>query len=73
MDVLKINAKTDSFGKAQIVVPTELKNSDIEMIIVVNSIPTNGDKKPVLSDFFGKMLWKGDALEEQRKLRNEWE
>jgi len=29
-------------------------------------------EKGDLSDFFGKLQWKGDALEEQKKLRNEW-
>ena len=30
-------------------------------------------KKYDFSDIFGKLQWEGDALAEQRKLRDEWE
>jgi hypothetical protein len=30
-------------------------------------------KKYDFSKFFGKLEWKGDAVAEQRKLRDEWE
>ena len=30
-------------------------------------------RKYDLSEFYGKLKWEGDALAEQKKLRDEWE
>ncbi len=51
--------------------PKEYENRKIEIIV----LPLEDEKNDQndLSNFFGKLKWKGDALEEQKKLRNEWD
>lgn len=72
MNVLKFRTKTDASGRAEFSIPTDSRESEIEVVIVVNSLEGEKLKKPELSQFFGKMIWKGDAFAEQTKLRNEW-
>jgi hypothetical protein len=52
--------------------PEEYKNRKVEVIVLPLEELKN-IKKYDFSNFFGKLEWKGDALAEQRKLRNEWE
>jgi hypothetical protein len=52
--------------------PEEYKNRKVE-VIVLPLEELKSIKKYDFSNFFGKLEWKGDALAEQRKLRNEWE
>ncbi len=54
--------------------PEKYKNRKLEVIVLPLDEPTEAkESKKDLSDFFGKLEWKGDALAEQRKLRDEWE
>ncbi len=61
--------------------PAELRNQKLEIIILAASEqPVVNEHteaaKPVkydFSDIVGKFSWKGDAVAEQRKLRDEWE
>jgi hypothetical protein len=55
--------------------PEEYSNKELEVII----FPLIDDKKEAqqkkkydFSQFVGKLKWQGNALEEQKKLRNEW-
>ncbi len=54
--------------------PEEFINKKIEVLIL--PIEENAEQvtKPKydFSEFFGKLKWNGDALAEQRKLRDEW-
>lgn len=55
--------------------PDEYINKKIEVLILPleeNAEQTNKPKYN-FSDFYGKLQWKGDALAEQRKLRDEWD
>ena len=45
----------------------ENKKSEVT-VFALEDIP----KKKDLNKYFGKLEWKGDALEEQKKLRDEW-
>ena len=80
MEALKINAHIGEDGK--ITVDTPLKNCDVELLILIeqqsSSVTHPKDKKSPLkkydfSDLTGKLEWSGDFLEEQKKLRNEWD
>lgn len=53
--------------------PAEYKSTDVE--VIVWPLPQEEEKtlNTDLSDFFGKMKWEGDALAEQKKLRDEWD
>jgi len=50
--------------------PEEYNNRKLEVIVIALEEPAS---KKDLSSFFGKLEWKGDALAEQKKLRDEWE
>ena len=53
----------------------EYLNKKIEIVIrpLKEGPEENPKPKYDFSDFFGKLEWKGDALAEQKKLRDEWE
>ncbi len=50
--------------------PEGYENKKLEVIVLPLEDAT---EKKDLSRFFGKLKWKGDALEEQKKLRDEWD
>ncbi|MDQ6609180.1 MAG: hypothetical protein M3Y85_05110 [Bacteroidota bacterium] len=55
-------------------IPDEYKDLKVEVVVTPLEQPYNESKKKYdLSDLFGKLEWKGDALAEQRRLRDEWE
>jgi len=53
--------------------PEEYNNRTVEVIILPLDESGESTKKYDFSKFFGKLQWKGDALAEQRKLRDEWD
>lgn len=54
--------------------PEEYKNHKVEVIVLsLEESKESAQKKYDLSEFYGKLNWNGDPLEEQRKLRNEWD
>jgi len=53
--------------------PDEYKNRRLEVIVMALDEKSESKKKYDFSDLVGKLKWKGDALAEQRKLRDEWE
>ena len=54
-------------------IPEEYKDRKVEVVVTpIEENQTNG-KKYDFSDLFGKLQWKGDAVAEQRKLRDEWD
>ena len=55
--------------------PEEFINKKIEVLILPIEEDVDNLSKPKydFSDLVGKLQWKGDALAEQRKLRDEWD
>ncbi len=54
--------------------PEEFKNRKVEVIVLpLEELNEKVIKKYDFSDLIGKLEWEGDALAEQRKLRDEWE
>lgn len=55
--------------------PEEYVNKKIEVLIlpVEESVEQSPKPKYDFSDFYGKLKWEGDALAEQKKLRDEWD
>lgn len=72
-------------NKLTVAVPDYLNNRQVEVIVtpVKKTVPKKkkalkkkaASKKPKydFSDLIGKLEWNGDALAEQKKLRNEWD
>jgi len=53
--------------------PEDYNNRKVEVIVIALNESEEPNEKKDLSEFFGKLKWEGDALAEQRKLRNEWD
>ncbi|MFC1616728.1 hypothetical protein ACFL2K_00750 [Candidatus Margulisiibacteriota bacterium] len=78
MRVLKFKKNIDKDGHLRLDLPTEIpKGKMIEVILVLNPIEKliegKTQKKYDFSDLAGKLNWQGDALKEQKRIRNEWE
>lgn len=62
-----------SSSQLTIDIPDEYRNRKLEVIVLAVDEVSKEDSKVDLSKYFGKLEWQGDALEEQRRLRDEWE
>ncbi|MBN2401622.1 MAG: hypothetical protein JXN64_04410 [Spirochaetes bacterium] len=72
MERLHIRTKINKDGHLKIDMPTSLKEGDVEVLLIIES-EKNIKKKYNFSDIAGKLSWKGNALEIQKELRNEWQ
>ena len=63
----------NSSNPITIQLPKEYENKRLEVIVLPLEENTSSEKKYDFSDLVGKLEWKGDALAEQKKLRNEWD
>lgn len=53
--------------------PEEFNNRKVEVIVLPVEEKQTTEKKYDFSDLVGKLEWKGDAVAEQRRLRDEWD
>jgi len=70
MQTLKLDAKIDPDGHLRLDVATQLPPGKAEVVIVASGAG-NGQRYD-FSDLTGRLQWSGDALAEQRRLRDEW-
>jgi hypothetical protein len=73
MLVQTINIKTTATGHLLLDIPTTYLEKDLEVVLVINETKKQTPVHYDFSDLIGKLDWKGDALAEQKRLRNEWE
>ncbi|MBS1640602.1 MAG: hypothetical protein JSR12_11145 [Bacteroidetes bacterium] len=59
-------------GSITVELPREYNDKKIEIIVLPLETEKSKKKKYDFSDLTGKLIWKGDAVAEQRKLRDEW-
>jgi len=73
MEMLKISSRTNAAGYLRVDLPTNIKDSNVEVVIVINPVRESTEGQPYdFSDLAGKLGWKGDALAVQKGLRDEW-
>ena len=76
MEALKITSKPSKSGRISIRIPPNLRSKKLEMIVVFNDTLPQSENKPGknydFSNVAGRLLWKGNPVKEQRRLRNEW-
>ena len=72
MQVVKTQGEVGPDGRLRLDVPVELPAGAVELVLVVGGTPQPNGRKYNFADVVGKLQWQGDALEEQRKLRDEW-
>ena len=71
MKTLQINTKTDRDGHLRLDMPLARSATAISLIVVMDDKASSKGKYNC-SDLVGKLKWKGDAVAEQRRLREEW-
>ena len=62
-----------SSNPLKIDLPEGYENKKLEVIVLAIDEKEGIGKKYDFSDVTGKLEWKGNSLDEQKKLRNEWE
>jgi hypothetical protein len=74
MQTLKFKSQVDEDGHLRLDVPTTLPSGEVELVLVIESVASAAPREPGydFSDLAGRLYWSGDALEQQRTLRNEW-
>ena len=72
METIKISTTINPDGHLKLDIPTPLDEGEVDVILIIESksIRTN---KYNFQDIAGKLKWNGNAIEEQRKLRDEWQ
>jgi hypothetical protein len=70
MQVVKIKGEVGPDGRLRLDVPVELPAGAVELVLVVGSAPQPNGQEYNFTEVVGKLQWPGDALEEQRKLRD---
>jgi hypothetical protein len=76
METLHITANPGKRGRITFDVPQNLRSRKLDMVVVINESPSaignKNVKKYDFSGLAGRLQWKGNAVKEQRRLRNEW-
>lgn len=72
MQVVKTRGEVGPDGRLRLEVPVQLPAGAVELVLVLGGTPQPNGSKYNFADVVGKLKWQGDALAEQRKLRNEW-
>jgi hypothetical protein len=74
MEVLKLTTKIDESGYLNLNIPTQLAAVEVNIVVVLNPVSSDKKQQPSynFSDLVGRLTWRGDAVEAQRNLRDEW-
>jgi hypothetical protein len=74
MEMLKISSRTNATGYLSLDLPTNIQDSNVEVVIVINPVRESPEEQKYdFSDLAGKLDWQGDALAVQKGLRDEWQ
>lgn len=71
MQTIKLKSHIDMDGHLRLDIHTNLPAGDVELVLVISTDSASKSRYD-FSDLTGKLDWKGDAVQEQRKLRDEW-
>jgi hypothetical protein len=69
---ITLNGRIEPDGRLRLDVPTHLPGGDAQIILTIKSNSPRSSAAPQLSDLAGKLQWRGDAVSQQRRLRDEW-
>jgi hypothetical protein len=72
MEVLKLTTTVNPSGHVVLDIPTQLPPGEVNIVLVLNSVPAPQLMKYDFSDLVGGLTWQGDAVATQRALRDEW-
>ena len=69
---LQISTRTDLDGHLRLDVPLDRAAADLNVIIVMHPSPASSKGQYDCSDLAGRLKWRGNAVKEQRTLRDQW-
>ena len=72
MQVLKTKGEVGADGHLRLDLPVEFPAGPVELVLVLSTASPPDGAKYNFSDLVGRFQWKGDAVREPRKLRDEW-
>ena len=73
MQTLTVQTTIDEVGRIKLDVPTDLPAGRAEVVLVVNPLGVaSAARRYDFRDLTGRLTWQGDAVAEQRRLRDEW-
>ena len=72
MKTVKLITTSDNDGHLKIDIPTTFANQTIKVHIEMTLISPKKHVPHDFSDLAGKLKWTGNAIAEQRHLRDEW-
>jgi hypothetical protein len=72
MQTLKLDTVIGPDGHLRLDVATQLPPGKAEVVIVASPAVNGHGPRYDFSDLAGRLQWQGDAVAEQRRLRDEW-
>jgi len=72
MKTINLIRKTGKDGRLRLNIPVEMPETTVEVTVVMNLIYKEKKNRYDFNDLAGRLNWKGDAVLEQRRLRDEW-
>ena len=67
---LKVHGKIEADGHLRLDVQTSLPAGEADVVLTINSANESPKPRYDFSDLVGRLQWQGDALVEQRRLRD---
>jgi len=69
---LKIRGAIDSDGHLRLDLATQLPAGEAEVALTITSANGHAKSRYDFSDIAGRLSWHGNAVAEQREIRNDW-
>lgn len=77
MTTMNLHAVIDENGRLRLDIPTNLPAGAVELDLTVRHVTPRAEEpvasaSPAWIELVGKLQWQGDAVGQQRRLRDEW-
>jgi hypothetical protein len=73
MKTLTFVRKTGKDGQLHLDISVETPNANVEITVVLNVLDKSHENRYDFEDLAGRLRWKGDAVTQQRCLRDGWQ
>jgi len=69
---LNLHGKIEADGRLRLDVATALPAGDADVVVTISPSGNDPKRRYDFSKLAGRLAWRGDAVAEQRRLRDEW-
>jgi hypothetical protein len=69
---LKVHGQIESNGRLHLDVQTQLPAGEADVVLTISSANGSNKNGYNFSDLARQLIWRGDPVAEQRRLRDEW-